>query len=54
MVAGALLFLTLMLLRSLGGQFTGRDAEGLSAGALYWYVTVALFAVIWYGILIVK
>jgi heme/copper-type cytochrome/quinol oxidase subunit 3 len=54
MVAGALLFLTLMLIRSLGGQFTGRDAEGLSAGALYWYVTVALFAVIWYGILIVK
>ncbi|HET9443578.1 MAG TPA: cytochrome c oxidase subunit 3 [Acidimicrobiales bacterium] len=54
MVAGALIFLTLMLLRSLGGQFTGRDVEGLSAAALYWYVTVALFAVIWYGILIVK
>ena len=54
MVAGALIFLTLMLLRSLGGEFTGRDAEGLSAAALYWYVTVGLFTVIWYGILIVK
>jgi len=54
MVAGALMFLVLMLLRSLGGQFTGRDVEGLSAAALYWYVTVAIFAVIWYGILIVK
>lgn len=54
MVAGALIFLSLMLLRSLGGQFTGRDVEGLSAAALYWYVTVALFSVIWYGILIVK
>lgn len=54
MVAGALLFLVLMLLRSLGGQFTGPDVEGLSAAALYWYVTVALFSVIWYGILIVK
>ena len=54
MVAGALIFLTLMLLRSLGGQLTGHDAEGLSAGALYWYVTVAVFTVIWYGILIVK
>jgi len=54
MVAGALVFLALMFLRSLGGQFTGRDVEGLSAAALYWYVTVAIFAVIWYGILIVK
>lgn len=54
MVAGALIFLTLMMLRSLGGQFTGRDVEGLSAAALYWWVTVAVYAVLWYGILIVK
>ncbi|HEY1117904.1 MAG TPA: cytochrome c oxidase subunit 3 [Acidimicrobiales bacterium] len=54
MVAVAMVFLTLMFLRSLGGQFTGRDVEGLSAAALYWYVTVAIFTVIWYGILIVK
>lgn len=54
MVAAALIFLTLMFLRSLGGQFTGRDVEGLSAAALYWYVTVAIFTVLWYGILIVK
>ena len=54
MVAGALIFLALMTVRSLGGQFTGRDVEGLSAAALYWYVTVAIFAVLWYGILITK
>lgn len=54
MVAAALVFLLLMLLRSLGGQFTGPDVEGLSAAALYWYVTVGIYAVIWYGILIVK
>jgi heme/copper-type cytochrome/quinol oxidase subunit 3 len=54
MVAGALIFLALMTVRSLGGQFTGRDAEGLSAAALYWYVTVAIFAVLWYALLIVK
>lgn len=54
MVAAALIFLTLMFLRSLGGQLTGRDVEGLSAAALYWYVTVAIFTVLWYGILIVK
>jgi cytochrome c oxidase subunit 3 len=54
MVVAALIFLTLMFMRSLGGQFTGRDVEGLSAAALYWYVTVAIFTVLWYGILIVK
>lgn len=54
MVAGALIFIALMTVRSLGGQFTGRDAEGLSAAALYWYVTVAVFAVLWYALLIVK
>lgn len=54
MVAAALIFIALMTVRSLGGQFTGRDAEGLSAAAMYWYVTVAVFAVIWYAILILK
>lgn len=54
MVAGALIFFALMTVRSLGGQFTGRDAEGLSAAAMYWYVTVAVYSVLWYAILIVK
>ncbi len=54
MVAAGLIFLTLMTIRSLGGQFTGRDAEGLSAAALYWYATVAVYAVLWYALLVVK
>lgn len=54
MTAAALIFIALMTLRSLGGQFTGPDAEGLSAAALYWYVTVAVYSVIWYAVLIVK
>lgn len=54
MVAGALVFLALMTVRSLGGQFTGRDVEGLSAAALYWYVTVSIYAVLWYAVLITK
>ena len=49
-----MIFLALMGVRSLGGQFTGRDAEGLSAAALYWWVTVGLYTVIWYAVLIVK
>ncbi len=54
MVAAGLIFLALMAVRTLGGQFTGRDAEGLSAAAIYWYVTVAVYSVLWYSILIAK
>lgn len=54
MVGVGLLFLTVMSFRALGGQLTGRAAEGLSAAALFWYVTIVLYAVIWYGIYITK
>jgi heme/copper-type cytochrome/quinol oxidase subunit 3 len=54
MTGAALIFIALMTLRSLGGQFTGPDAEGLSAAALYWYVTVAVYSVLWYAVLILK
>ena len=54
MVGAGLIFLTLMTVRTLGGQFTGHDAEGLSAAALFWYATVAVYTVIWYALLVMK
>lgn len=54
MTAVGLLFITVMGFQSLGGQLTGRDAEGMSAAALYWYVTVAVYTAIYYGIYITK
>jgi heme/copper-type cytochrome/quinol oxidase subunit 3 len=54
MTGVGLLFLAVMGFRSLGGQLTGRAAEGASAAALYWYVTVAIYAVVWYAITITK
>lgn len=54
MVAAALVFVFVMGFQSLGGQLTGHDAEGMSAAALYWYVTVAVYAAIYYGIYITK
>ena len=53
MVAG-LIFAVVMGFRALGGQLTGRSAEGMSAAALYWYVTVAVYSVVWYAIYITK
>jgi hypothetical protein len=40
--------------RAVGGQLTGRAAEGVSAAALYWFVTVGVYAAVWYAITIIK
>jgi heme/copper-type cytochrome/quinol oxidase subunit 3 len=47
-------FLAVMAFRALGGQLTGRAAEGVAAVVLYWYVTVGVYAVVWYAITITK
>ena len=40
-----MVFAAVMGFQALGGQLTGRDAEGMSAAALYWYVTIAVYTV---------
>jgi heme/copper-type cytochrome/quinol oxidase subunit 3 len=54
MVVVGMLFAAVMGFQALGGQLTGRDAEGMSAAALYWYVTIAVYSVIWYAVFITK
>ncbi len=54
MVFVGLVFTAVMGFQALGGQLTGRDAEGMSAAALYWYVTIAVYVAVWYGIYITK
>jgi len=54
MVGVGLAFLAVMAFRALGGQLTGRAAEGANAAALYWYVTIAVYGVVWYAITITK
>jgi heme/copper-type cytochrome/quinol oxidase subunit 3 len=54
MAGVGLAFLAVMGFRSLGGQLTGRAAEGAAAAALYWYVTVAVYGAVWYAITITK
>ena len=50
----ALLYIGVVSLRALGGEYTPRDREGLSSAALFWYATVAVYALIWYTIFITK
>lgn len=54
MITGGLLYASVMVFRTLGGEYHGRDREGLTAAALFWYVTIAATAVIWYAVFIVK
>jgi cytochrome c oxidase subunit III len=54
MTGVGMLFIAVMAFRALGGQLTGRAAEGVLAALLYWYVTVGVYAVVWYTITITK
>ena len=54
MVAIGVLWLGMLLLRTLGGQDTSRHRDLVSAVALYWYAVVAVYSVIWIGIYIAK
>jgi heme/copper-type cytochrome/quinol oxidase subunit 3 len=54
MTVVGMLFIAVMGFQALGGQLTGRDAEGMSAAALYWYVAYAVYVAIWYAIYITK
>ena len=50
----AIVFVLLMAFRTLGGQYSARDREGIVAAALFWYVMVVVFAAIWFTIFITK
>ncbi len=54
MLVGAMIFTGLMAFRALGGQFTSRQHDGVSAAAMFWHAQVAVFVFIWYAIYITK
>lgn len=54
LVAAGMAYVATMGLRTLGGQITARDQEGLLGATLFWYVTVGVYLVIWYAVYITK
>lgn len=54
MAGAGVVFVGLMAFRTLGGQYSGRDKEGIVAVSVYWYVMVAVYAVIWFTIFVTK
>ena len=53
-VIAGLVFLLLMAFRTLGGQYSSRQPDGIGAAAVFWYAGVALYAVIWFAVYIQK
>jgi heme/copper-type cytochrome/quinol oxidase subunit 3 len=49
-----MVFVALMAFRTLGGQYSGRDSEGLAAAAVYWDAAVAVYLVSWYAVYVTK
>ncbi|QGG96728.1 cytochrome c oxidase subunit 3 [Actinomarinicola tropica] len=54
MLVVAMIFLALMSFRALGGQYSAKDHEGLTAAALFWHASVLAYAMIWAAIYNIK
>ncbi len=54
MLGAGLIFLAVMTFRTLGGQYSNRDNEGLAAAAIYWYAMVAVYCGLWLLVFIKK
>jgi cytochrome c oxidase subunit III len=54
MMIAAMCFVFVVGLRTLGGEYSSRDHDGVLSMALFWTVVAALYGVMWYVIYITK
>lgn len=54
MLGLAMIFVALIALRTLGGQFDSRQHDGVTAAALFWDAMVFVYALIWIIIYVTK
>lgn len=50
----AVVFILLMAFRTLGGQYSAKDREGVVAAAVFWHTTAVLYGAIWLAVLVTK
>jgi heme/copper-type cytochrome/quinol oxidase subunit 3 len=54
-LAGAgLLYTAVMAFRTLGGQYSAKDREGLVSATVFWWAVAITYSVLWYAIYITK
>jgi len=54
MVAAGVIFIGLMAFRALAGQYSSRQTDGVVAASIFWYATVAVYTIIYFGIYVAK
>lgn len=54
LLVSAMAYLAVITFKTLGGQYGPHQHGGPAGAAMFWYVTVAVFAVIWYAVYITK
>lgn len=47
-------YLVIVALRTLGGDYSSRDHEGVLAATVFWYVAVGIYLALWYAVYIIK
>jgi len=50
----AIVFVLVMMIRAIAGQYNSMNADGFEAAAIYWYSTVVIYLPVWYLITITK
>lgn len=53
-MAAAMGFIIVMALRTLGGDYSDRDYEGVLSAAVFWIMSVGVFTALWYAVYITK
>jgi heme/copper-type cytochrome/quinol oxidase subunit 3 len=51
---GGFLFMALMAFRTLGGQYSAKDREGVVAATVFWWAVAITYAIVWYAIYVTK
>lgn len=54
MLIGAMVFVALGAFRAFAGQYSARQSDGIEAASYFWYATMAMYTLIYYGIYITK
>lgn len=54
LTAAGLLYAGVMAFRTLGGQYSAKDREGLVSATVFWWAVAITYSVLWYAIYITK
>jgi heme/copper-type cytochrome/quinol oxidase subunit 3 len=54
LTGAGLLFAALMAFRTLGGQYSAKDREGVVAATVFWWTVALTYGVLWYAIYVTK